>query len=690
MSGLWGIGEAAVPHVINWQVRGKANPSQAAQIAAGGAVESMWYGPMQQEPYRSSDSMPDQLSVMDRINAFLPETAAIRMPFNISHWGTYGTQYDNTGLLASTATFLAAMAQRGIKAHWCLMDGPSQRDGTELPHPTQATKAAWQAWADALSARQVASHQRLVTWTNGNPASAPLPWAVEAINEPDSYNVMGLRVGDLPWARAIYAQHVVAIWEQVYAQASSPFDAAWFFVGGWNYSANFSGLTIPNAYLPGGVSALQYIRDRVPAARLCWSLHAYPDWVGGATQSQSRQNLRRRLGGLAPTGIEGDRVLITEVNARHDGLYRYNADGVSSDLNLVRNATWMAEKGIGIGWWTGANYAQARLIQIQQGTGTRIEEGWSHANYHYYTGARNNPVYSVAEQNGEVPLTVDQPISAWWPSDDEADLKAPGIMDANGGLIGITRLARGHGGRGACVLRGKSGSANLLYGGDGPAALIGGGAPCLDFLALGRGGGVARSSDALQAIIYGSTHRPSRLYLSSGRNTVVLMEGADSPATIVINPQSTAQSVIHGLDFARGDRISFRGAFASAAAVRDAIRIEAVARQGEDIVVMLPAGGSVRLAGCFAVAPSFPTYCLDLTDGWYGAGWTEPPDYDPTLITMPAPDASELVFDPQTFDQEAGGISDEDSSAFPIRVYGGGDAVLRWQGQAISMVIAGA
>ncbi|MFV0292942.1 MAG: hypothetical protein ACK5II_06900 [Paracoccus sp. (in: a-proteobacteria)] len=30
--------------------------------------------------------------------------------------------------------------------------------------------------------------------------------------------------------------------------------------------------------------------------------------------------------------------------------------------------------------------------------------------------------------------------------------------------------------------------------------------------------------------------------------------------------------------------------------------------------------------------------CVDLTDGWYGLGWVEPPDYDPSELIRPVID----------------------------------------------------
>lgn len=679
MADLWNLGEGHVPHCGNWQVRGVPNADQQAAQARGVFVESMWYGPMQQEPYRSSSGESDMLSVMERWKAYLPEMTAMRLPFNINNWGTYGSSFHGDNMRTSTHEFLAAARNRDVKIHWCLMDGPSQRDGVELPRPaTGSAVSAWLAWADRLNARQVLSHQKLLAWYARNPDDAPEPWAFEFINEPDSYAGLGRALGDMNRAYAIYAQHNVEIYRQVYGQTGAPFPNAWLFVGGFNYSANFDVLVKPNPHLPGGVSPVQYIRNNIPAARLCWSIHAYPGWIGGPTRASVRQAFRRRLGGVSPKGLEGDRIQITETNCRHDVVFNYPfVQDALSQYNLMQNAQWFAEMGIGIGWWTGANYAQARLLQIQGGpSGVRMDEGWSHANFHYLASFRNNPLYFTGQQNGERPLAVELSLQRWDSTDTGTDemeeLRAAGLTDSTGAVVGIRTLVRGYGGRGTCVLRGKAQSANLLYGGDGWNVLYGGPSPSIDFLALGRGGGVARSTHSVRTILYGSTHTPSRLYLSPGKNWVMLFDNTVNHHTIVVDPSSRFTNVITGFNPDRdgrgnGDRISFRGAFATIEALREALTIElaphgddlAARTFAEDLVVRLPGGGTVRFPGKYALMHTIAASCLDLTDNWYGANWTEPLDYDPAALNQPAPET--VQFEPLLFMTEAGGPSEDEA-----------------------------
>ena len=701
MADLWGLGEGAVPHQANWQVRGRPNPDQQALIDSGVYIEQMWYGPTQQEPYRSG-FLEDQLSVMDRINAFLPELTAIRMPFNINHWGTYGSAYDNGGeaMRDSTTFFLQAMAERGIKIHWCLMDGPSQRDGVEVPHPTVHTEASWLAWASQVNARQILSHRRLMDWCEANPGLAPVPWAHEAINEPDSYAVMGSRLRNMPLAYATYAQHNINIFREVYDRPESIYKDAWFFVGGFNYSANFDALARPNSFVPGGISPLQHIRNNIDPDRLCWSMHAYPGWIGGTDRHESRRAFRRRMGGKVEVGgIEGDRIIITEINGRHDALYNYP---IISDqfwgMNVNENAQWFAELGMGYGWWTLGNYAQARLIQIQGGlAGVRHDTGYSYALYHNVASQRNNPLYCLSQQFGEIPLTVDQNIQRWTStslgSDEREELAAAGLIGSQAQILGIGRQTRGHGGRGTCILRGIEGAANMLYGGDGWNVAYGGTAtPCLDYLVLGRGGGVLRTPHSVRAILYGSTHSYGRVYAGPGKNSVILFDNTTNPTDIVFDPTSPFSSSVLGFNPNRdgqggGDRFSFRGAFADPQALRDAMSIQSPPHTapgtqvlGPDIVVNLPSGGKVWFSNASNLLAIFPTLCRDFEDGWYAEGWSEPADYDPDELDGPAPSPEELYFDPLLFDEEAvgggGGGGDEGDLGVPVRT-SGGVAVIR-------------
>lgn len=700
MTDLWGLGEGVIPFSGNWQVRGVPNPEQQDFIDAGGQLASLWYGPMAQEPYRSSINLDDMHSVMDRWNTFLPEMAAIRMPFNINFWGTYGTIYHGTEFYRETTTkFFQAAHDRGVKFHWCLMDGPSQRaddEGDGPAYPTNKTQANILSWCDLLSQRQVLSHQKLLDHYAAHPDELPEAWAFEFINEPDVYNRIGRDLGDIRHAYAIMAQHNVNIWQQVYANAPAEFDNAWLFVGGFNYSARFEGLAQPNPFLPGGVSAIQYIRDNIPAARLCWSMHAYPGWIGGKDRHEYRRKLRSRMGGETPVGIEGDRVMITETNVRHDDVFGYPwiyAEGYAHYNNL-QQAQWLAEMGIGISWWTGANYAQGRLIQIQGGSvGVRIDEGWTLAGFHYFAGFRNNPAYFTGQQNGIRPPTIDQNVQRWvslTPGTDERDeFEAHGLIGNNAAVAGIGKLVRIHGGRGTCLLQGHGGAGNLLYGGDGWNVLKGGTAQCMDFLALGRGGGVCRSTDGLRAIFMGSTHTPSRLYLSPGKNSVCLFDNITNHHEIVVEPSSTFHSVIMGFNPDRdgegnGDRISFRGHFTTAQDLRDAMSIEYPGHTNggtqdlvEDLVIDLPGGGTIRFMSEFNLIHSLDQYCLDFTDGWYQEGWTEPPDYDEAELDQPAPPADSFTYDPLLFPEEAGGNAPLPGGQVPIFDRGGNAVVLR-------------
>lgn len=684
MSNKWGLGNYVVPHQANWQVRGIPNADQQARMAAGEYIEALWYGPMQQEPYASTGDLPTQMSIIRRLKEYLPELAAIRLPFNINNWGTYGTRFAGPDMRITTENFLAACKAYDVAVHICLMDGPSQRDAPEeLPHPKTRTLADWLAWSVKVNQRQILSHQMFMDWARRRSDIMPRVWAAEFINEPDSYNVMANAINDKKRALAVYAMANVEIAKQVYLKPDALFQDAWLFVGGFNYSARFDELAQPNQYLPNGQSALQYIRDNIPAARLCWSMHAYSGWVGSFTQAGQRLNFRRRLGGLTPKGIEDDRICITETNVRHDVVFRYPwvQDGFQM-FNMMRNGQWFAEKEISIGWWTAANYAQARLIQIQTDINgiVRMDEGYSHGAYYYMASFRNNPVFFTSAQNGEKAPDFTAPLQRWQVpegSDEAAELRAQGWLNtSNGSFRGIAKMARGFGGRGTVVLRGLAECFNVLCGGDGWNAIYGAPddeveKPAVDFLTLGRGGGVLRSPMAQRTIMVSSTHTPSRLYLGPGKTEVVLFDNTTNHTTIVVEPSSVYHSIIPFFVPNRdgqgnGDRVSFRRAFASVDALMNAVRVELPKHTGastegqrEDLIVDLPGGGSVRFVNNYSLIHILGDICLDFTDNWYGPGWVEPTDYDPAELSKPAPAPGVLQFAPLTYDEEAGGGGDD-------------------------------
>lgn len=667
MSNMWGLGERAIPHQANWQVRGVNNADQQAIEDSGTPIESLWYGPKQQEPYRANGSVSEMLTVMDRLQRYLPNMAAMRMPFNINNWGSYGTPYASSNMLASTEAFYQAAKQQGMKFHFVLMDGPSQRESGELPRPTSRDRQEWLSFCDRLSARQVLSHRMLVEWMTANPEKAPEPWAFEFINEPDTYaainNVLGNGEG-----YAIYAQHNVEIYKQVYKDG--PFQSAWMFMGGFNYSANFGPLASPNAAL-GGISPIQYVRNNIPVSRLCWSMHAYPGWVGSATQTGFRQNLRNRMGGLTPKGIEGDRICITEMNVQHDTVLRYPfVQDALAMVNYIRNLQWLAEKEISLGWWTMGNYAQGRLVQIISGmSGVRIEETWCYCVFFAMAAYRNNPLYFTSAQNGLKGLDHDLSIQrAQLPEggDERTELLAHGVIGKNGEMIGVNRVGLGFGGRGTCVVQGNPGTVNVLIGGDGWNVLYGPeSGESYNFFALGRGGGVVRDYVSDRVAMLGSSHTPSRMFLGTGKTSVILQEGATNHTIISVDTSSTYHSTIFGFNERRdsdgnGDRLHFRGAFATLVDLKNATKPERPAFQGnltdslrEDMVITFPSGGSLRICNNYGVFDVLDTVVLDFN------GWTAPADYNEADLSKPAPDPQDMEFASLTYDEEAGGGGDE-------------------------------
>jgi hypothetical protein len=181
----------------------------------------------------------------------------------------------------------------------------------------------------------------------------------------------------------------------------------------------------------------------------------------------------------------------------------------------------------------------------------------------------------------------------------------------------------------------------------------------MDFLSLGRGGGVARSPASMRSIFYGSSHNPGLFYLGPGKSLVCLVDGTNNPTTLVFDPTSSTTNVVENFSIDRGDRVSFKGAFATAEALQAVLSISPSGNAPgtgsawpEDAVVTLPGGGSVRFVAQYNLVHTLASVCLDFTDGWYGAGWTEPPDYNPADLDIPAPPPNTVFFDPLLHDED--------------------------------------
>lgn len=595
-------------HTVNPQVNGIPNAAQQARLDAGESLTRLWPGEMQQVIVNMRDA---PRAFARGLGTALPGVRVVRLNFNIFSFNADGSMHPQM------EEFIDEACKRGFRMLWVLMDGPSQENGdakllADWPdsyRPVQ-TIQDWRNLMPYLAQRHRAAWAALLAWLAMRPAVAT--WGFEAINEPATYQRGVERFSALKTEMVqTYCDHCVAIFDQV--RAAYP-DAP-FLVGGWGYSATFA--MMRDTTLANGKKALAHLRDTI-GANLHWSIHFYPQWSTPTLSLTTLENfLTARFGMLA-----GDKAIITEFNLNNDWVNDPvhtggQAANIRSTFMLGRAARWFHEADMGIGWWPVANYAAGYMIFIKQNGGLKMRQQNTYAGaLGLWSYGNDGPMHAGLPASGPMPITAiatDEIANADSDWDDPAD----GKFDA------ATRFTYGFGSTGLSVLTGEGQSNNFLYGGDGRSILYGGARD--DFLMLAQGGGVARAGGGNNVVYVNGGE--GRVYCGPGYTSLSLILGKTQ---VVLDP--AGNTIIFGFDPNRGDRVSFMGAFANSTLMRDAARTQSsgsyVATE-TDLVIDLPAGGQVVFYNGAGLLAKLNKNTLDFTSGWYGAGWTEPADYDP-------------------------------------------------------------
>ena len=604
-------------HLINPQILGVPNAEQQAIIDGGNYLTNIWQGEMQQIAANMRNA---PAAFADGLALGLPGVRRIRMAFNGYSFNADGTMHPQM------ETFLARAATHGFEILWVLMDGPSQESGNnpefERDWPNSyspmVTLDDWQALMPRLAARHAEAWGKLLNWLAMRPNI--VTFGFEAINEPASY---GRAAGRFPANAAefvqAYADHVTAIFHQV----SAAYPDADFYVGGWNYSATFD--VFETTQMPSGGSVLEYFRD-LAGPRLVWSVHLYPQWGPNAQTMGSLESwLDRRL-----RPILGERMVFTEFNLQNGQANRWqlSSDDNRSTWMFARSGEWFRKWGVGIGWWPAVNYASGYMFFVSGQGRVRQRQQNSYGNALGLFAYGNHPDIFVGRPvSGHSPVTVvplDEP-----PTVTSSDWRDPAAMPA------AENFAYGFGGAGVCVVTGDAASNNFLYGGDGRNVLYGG--PHDDHLMTGRGGGVIRTGPGNNVVTVNGGQ--SRVYCGPGYNLVSLYRGATE---LVLDPQG--HHLIFNFSAAKGDRLSFKGAFPDLIAQRVAsITQSAGSNMATEVnlVISLPGGGSATFQAGAPIVDTLHRSNLDLVAGWYAPGWNEPQDYSEAEFSAPIvpPDA---------------------------------------------------
>lgn len=558
----------------------------------------------------------------------IPGVRRIRMPFNKNFFG----RPEFPGMHPDLNAWLRELVRQGFRFVWCMMDGPSQETGSggEWAHypqmypgewPVVDTIDDWRAWMQPggrMSDRHIENFQALFDWLETCPDM--IIDGFEAINEPASYQRPISRYGSQHTAEFVgyYVDHV----ERIYNFVESHYPGKDFYIGGMGYSARFTEFHEVKLPTRGNRTALQVFRDMIPpgqAGQLVWSAHFYTTWFATPyTHKALRDELDKRYGMLFP-----DRIVISETNF-YDELcdnWRLDTDEAWRNWFMARVGDWYQDRGVGFGWFSAINFGPNTLLSVFARSEIMMPSQQMFAGF-YNVACRSDRQGDLvtAPRSGHQTL---HRIAAVRGIKNSVGAPDAGANDAAG------FYTLGFGGLGTCVLTGDNDANNFLYGGPGKTVLYGGALD--DYLYLGTGGGVIRTGTGHS--ICGTNGGENLIYTGPGEHLVTCIHGR---STIVCDPAGVTR--IFGFDPAKGDRLSFKRAFANANDFRAATqRIAGGTTRASDThaEITLPQGGKVILLLGGSMVDLLPFYVLDFTEGWYGTGWSEPADYSPADFATP-------------------------------------------------------
>lgn len=380
--------------------------------------------------------MEDQPEAYARqLRANLPDVNTLRLPFNAFSFNADGSlhpQYER---------FIIEAAKQGFQFVFNYSDSDIQRfGGDEQPATSDQMRAQLNG---AIHDRMVDSWERMFDWLDRHPGAAAAVYALEAVNEPNTYARAETRIGNTGEFVRLYGEHMAEIAGMIQERSD-----ARVMIGGFAYSAQFNILgSTPSG--TGQGSVLDQIR-RAAGDSLVWSAHLYPDWASTAGQEISgfEALIRQNYGVLG-----GDDIIITETNA---------VGGLSNDASRNDASFWMArayeaflDAGIGLGWFPGAETGQSAFLSIDNGTQIRFRHPDSFAHgMNAFTMGEND-----LDHAGDEAIT--------------ARLLAGLVIDEHRGLTSLAGLGYAAGYGGNDTLSGIADAMNMLYGGDGDDVLTG-------------------------------------------------------------------------------------------------------------------------------------------------------------------------------------------------------------------------
>ena len=511
-------------NIVNLQVlaepaiaRDQANGTHDARRALDDR-HYMWHGPEQTIPM-GMDGDPEGFAA--GLRRALPLADTLRLPFNLASFNPDGSLHDQY------ERFLTAAAREGFRIVFVQNEGLAQRSG-QGDHWTPDSLATH--LDTVVMPRLTAAWTALDAWLDRHAQVRAVVWGYELVNEPAAWArgeplaPWGAKQATLDRFVALYARHMEAL-----AAATGADNNDRILIGGWGYSGTFAELARP---VVDGVTALDHLTTAL-GDRLIWSAHLYPGWHG--TDRLDPDAILARLDEVyAP--VRGRPVLLTEFNLNGAAVNDTTDTGQVAHL-FGRMQEWFADRGLGMGWFPGAEAGGSSLVTIDRGGALRF------LHQHSYAFAMNAFTLDDSPPGTDGHDLVSASLIAGRlrnePTDADYDPLAP--FDPVRGF----GLAAGYGGQDTLVARDDANG--LLYGGTAGDLLIGGAAE--DFL-FGQSGHDVLIGREGRDFLYGG-RGDDRLFGGDGDD---VQEGGEGADTFVAD---AGTDIIVDFNPSQGDRISF-------------------------------------------------------------------------------------------------------------------------------------
>ncbi|GHC52435.1 calcium-binding protein [Neogemmobacter tilapiae] len=318
----------------------KANGTYDANIASDPKYY-FWHGDHQTIPV-GMYGKPELF--VDKIVAALPTVNCIRVGFNKNSFNADGSLHEDF------EAFLEAAAAKGLQLILVLQEGDAQR----LVGTAETLR---DALTGEVLANMKAGWTKMMRWMAEHSDVRDAVYGWELVNEPATYMSAIVRRDNASAAEkaefvGLYVNHMKQLAEIIQPEADEKILVDLF---GW---AGQSEILAEKLF--GNQSAIDLFRAAFDDD-LVWSAHFYAGWRETAEATTPSQIIAEWKKMLAALG--DDDVILTETNAPGSEVFNPYAEG--QDVTATALAfDWLAQNGIGIGWFPGVQTGASNLATI--------------------------------------------------------------------------------------------------------------------------------------------------------------------------------------------------------------------------------------------------------------------------------------------------------------------------------------